>query len=107
MTLTHTYTDAYLASLITPAREARAVADVADLGTLPAAWVARLVVLRAYLIACLESQKAPDDLFTAKLSAYRKEFDSTLAQARAAQSSAAAGTGSGGGGLFSIRLERA
>jgi len=105
MTLAHTYTDAYLAPLITPAREARAIADVADLGTLPAPWVARLVVLRAYIITCLESQKGPEDLFTGKLGSYRKEFDSTLAQARAAQSNATSGAGSQGG-IFSIRLER-
>lgn len=104
MPLTYTYTDAYLAPLITDAREARAIAEVAELGALAAPWPARLAVLRAYLITCLESQKSADDLFAAKLSAYRKEFDSALGQARAAQSNTASGAG---GGIFSINLARA
>jgi hypothetical protein len=108
MPLAHTYADAYLAPLVTVDRETRAAADVSDLGTLPAAWVARLVVLRAYILTCIESQKAPDDLFGAKLAAYRREFDGVLAQARAAQAAidSAAGTG-GSGSFFTITLERA
>lgn len=112
MPLTQTYTDAYLAPLITQDRETRATAEVAELGALPPAWAARLVVLRAYLITCLESQRAADDTFSAKLSAYRKEWDGTLPQARAAQAAAdaaggTAASGSGGGSIFTIPLERA
>ncbi len=55
---------------MTQAREAKALADVADLGTLPDVWVERLAVLRTYIITCLESQKAPDDMFGVKLATF-------------------------------------
>ena len=103
--MSYTYADSYLAPLVTPGREDRAVADVSDLGALPAAWVARLVVLRVYVLTCQECQKAPDDTFSAKLSTYRKEYADTLAQARAAQ--AAQASPGGGGSFFSVPLERA
>ena len=107
-TYTYTYADAYLAPLISKSLETRAVADVADLGTLPASWVQRLVVLRAYVITCLECNKAPDDTFAAKLSAYRKEYADQLARARAAQDAvnATAGTGSPSSSPFTVSLER-
>lgn len=107
MPLAHTYADAYLAPLITETRETRAAEEVAELGTLPAAWAARLVVLRAYLLTCLESQRSPDDVFGAKISAYRKEWADTLGQARAAQAVADASSGSGNArGLFTIPIQR-
>ncbi|MFO1268563.1 MAG: hypothetical protein U1F25_13710 [Rubrivivax sp.] len=108
MAMTYTYADAYLAPLVGQAREAQAIADVAQLGTLPAAYVARLVAVRAYVLTCLESQKAPDDLFAAKLAAYRKEWADVLAQARAAQDAldAASGSASGGASPFTVELVR-
>ena len=84
MPLAHTYFDAYLKNHVTEERETRAATDVADLGAFATEWVARLVVLRAYIIACLECQAQPDDLFAQKLKHYRGEFDSVLGQARAA-----------------------
>jgi hypothetical protein len=79
------YTDSHLARLVTLERETRAYADVDALGTFATPWRERLAVLRCYLIICLESQKGGmDDIFTAKLSSYRREYDTTLAQARAA-----------------------
>lgn len=108
MPLAHTYADAYLAPLVTVDRETRAAADVADLGTFPAAWVTRLVVLRAYVLTCIESQKAADDLFGAKLTAYRREYDNTLQQAIAAQMAADQAAGVGGtGSVFTLQIERA
>lgn len=110
MPLAYPYSDAYLAPLITQDRETRATDEVAMLGTFPAAWTQRLVILRAYIITCLESQKSPDDTFAAKLSAYRKEYDSAVPAARAAQATADAEAGTlptGGGSPFSITLERA
>ena len=108
MPLTNTYFDGYLAPLVTVDRETRAAADVAAYGTLPAAWVTRLVVLRAYMLTCLESQKAPDDLFAAKLSAYRKEYDSSVIQAIQAQAAADALTGTANSSSpFVIPIERA
>lgn len=102
--LTYTYTDAYLAPLVTQDRETRAIADVAAYGTFPADWIERLVRLRAYVLVCLESAKAADDLFTAKLSSYRKEFAEALPLAKAAQD--ALTSSSGFGGVYSIPLER-
>jgi hypothetical protein len=108
MPLAYSYPDAYLQPLVTQAREDAAAADVAQLGTLPTHWVARLVVLRAYVITCLESQKAPDDLFSAKLAAYRKEYDAALAQGRAAQMAVNAAAAPGGAASpFTVSLERA
>jgi hypothetical protein len=109
MALRYPYADPYLAPHVTGAREDAAYAAVTALGTLPAYWVERLTTLQAYLIACAECMKAPDDVFSAKLSAYRKAYDLALPQARAAQKVAddAAGvTPNGGGSLFSIDLQR-
>lgn len=109
MALRYPYTDAYLANLITQPREDKAFAFVAELGTLPAFWIEELTRLKAYCITCEESQKAPEDLFAAKLASYRKAFSEALTQARAAQDAvnAAAGAGpSGGASVFTMSLER-
>lgn len=103
MPLTHTYFDAYLKSHITEERETRAAAEVAEHGTFSADWTARLTVLRAYIITCLECQAQPDDLFSQKLKNYRSEFDSVLAQARAATPDESCAPVS----LLSVSLERA
>jgi hypothetical protein len=97
------YPDAYLAKFCTADREERAFADVDREGTFNTEWRNRLTVLRCYVIACLENQAAPDDLFTAKLKSYRAEYDAELVRARAAQPDASAS----GALIFSIPLERA
>ena len=84
MPLLNTYADAYLKAQVTEDRETRAAADVAALGTFTGDWPAKLTVLRAYVIACLECQAQPDDLFAQKLKHYRQEFDSALGMANAA-----------------------
>lgn len=84
MPLAHTYFDAYLKAQVTEERETRAIAEVLALGSFSPTWTARLVVPRAYIIACLECQAAPDDLFAQKLKHYRGEFDALLVQARTA-----------------------
>jgi hypothetical protein len=109
MALRYPYADPYLAPYITGAREDAASAAVEALGTLPAYWVERLTTLQAYMIACAECMKAPDDVFSAKLSAYRKAYDLALPQARAAQAAAdeAAGVApSGSGSFFTVDLQR-
>jgi hypothetical protein len=78
----NTYHDAYLARQCTDAREDRAYADVDALGTFDAVWRDKLATLRTYIIACLECQAAPDDLFGVKLKHYRVEFDACLGQAK-------------------------
>jgi hypothetical protein len=84
MALEHTYYDAYLKAHVTEERETRAASEVAEFGTFATEWEDRLEVLRTYVITCLECQAQPDDLFAQKLKNYRAEFDSVLAQARAA-----------------------
>jgi hypothetical protein len=109
MALRYPYADPYLAPHITGAREDAAYAAVSALGTLPDYWVERLTTLQAYLIACAECMKAADDVFSAKLGAYRKAYDLALPQARAAQRVAddAAGiTPVGSGSLFTVDLQR-
>lgn len=101
---TLTYPDAYLAKFCTIEREARAFADVDNLGAFAADWRDRLTVLRCYILACLENQADGEDLFTAKLKTYRAEFDVTLVQARNA---AAQTDGADGALIFSMELERA
>lgn len=108
MALTYAYPDAYLAKYITEDRENRAEADVLLMAgdrTFDADWTEKLVITQAYIIACLENQASPEDLFTAKLKSYRGQLSVLLPQAIAA-ADAAAGAG-GGLGLFSIPLERA
>lgn len=84
--LTLKYHDAYLAPLIDDnnAWETRAVADVAELGTFPDPWPAKLAVLRAYILCCLESLADESDVFSAKLKHYQPEFKAALQAAREA-----------------------
>jgi len=103
MALQLDYPDAFLSRFCSDDREARAFAEVDQIaGDTPFVdeWRNKLARLRCYVIACLENQAAPDDLFTAKLKSYRAEFDSVLAQAK---DSVTSGSGSV---LFSIPLER-
>ena len=109
MSLVNNYTDAFLASRVTQVREDQAIADVAELGTLPATWVTRLQVLRCYIITCQEMMQSDDDTFAAKLKAYREDYKTAVQQARAAQAIVDANSGApvlGGGSLFTVNLER-
>lgn len=109
MALRYPYTDAFLAPRVTQAREDQAFDEVAQLGTLPAAWVTRLTVLRCYMITCIESMQSNDDTFSAKLAGYRKDYDTALPQARAAQAQADAAAGlpaTGGSSFFTVDLSR-
>lgn len=96
------YPDAYLAKFCTVDRETRAFDEVDMLGTFTTVWRNRLTVLKTYILACLENQADAEDLFTAKLASYRKEFDAMLAQARAANPDDAGNTL-----IFNVPLERA
>lgn len=86
------YFDAYLAPLIakTPEYETRAAADVAQRGTFPAPWPDTLIVLRAYVLLCLESSASAEDVFSLKLKQYQAEWKEALSQAQAAVNVAAA-----------------
>jgi hypothetical protein len=103
-----TYTDAYLKSRVTQDIETRATAEIdafRAFPTSPVNWRERLIVLRAYVLTCLEMSASPDDVFASKLTAYRKEYDNTLSSANAAAN--AANPASPQSGLYSINLERA
>jgi hypothetical protein len=101
--MSYSYNDPYLAPLVTPEREAIAEDDIAALGTFPADWAARLVVLRVYCLICLESSNSSEDAFAVKLANYRKELSQVLIGAKAAAANA-----SGSAAVFaSIPLERA
>lgn len=78
------YYDAYLQDLVTPGYEDRALADVDAIATFATDWRERLAVLRAYILICLESMASDNDIFTAKLVQYRKEWSETLAKALSA-----------------------
>jgi len=109
MSTTYEYTDAYLSKFCTEAIEERAIADVVVMGTFNDFRTERLVVLRTYILACLENQADAEDLFTAKLKSYRAEMQQAGAQAQAqaaADAAEAAGT-QDSFGIFSIPLERA
>ena len=98
-----TYTDEYLASEVTPSREARATADVDAVMTFTEAWRERLIELRTYIITCQECMQTPDDVFASKLRAYRDEYEVSLNLAKAAQRAGEATAAP----ILSIRLERA
>jgi hypothetical protein len=83
----YTYTDAYLKGRITEDIESRAIEEVDAIRLFPETpvdWRGKLIVLRAYILACLEQSAAADDVFAAKLKAYKLEWESTLAQATTA-----------------------
>ena len=101
MPLALTYPDSYLARFCTEAREARAFAQVDTIGTFVVVWRNTLTALQCYILACIENQADPEDLFTAKLKTYRSEFDRQLAMARAATPDPA-----GSAFIFSVPLER-
>ena len=96
-----TYTDQVLSSLVTVALEDAASAEVDALATFAPPWRERLIVLKAYLLVCLEYASASDDPFTLKLGQYQGQYDTALSDARAAVQKAAMTAG-----LFAIPLER-
>lgn len=99
-----TYTDAYLKNLVSAPHETRAITEVDAIATFTTYWRDRLIEIRAYMLVCLDSMKAPEDLFTAKLTHYRKEWNDTLVAAKIAL--AESGSTATPPGFFSIPLER-
>lgn len=105
---TYSYPDAYLAKFCTDAREARAIEDVVLMQsdkTFSADWLERLTIVQCYILACLENQADKEDLFTAKLKAYREQLQVLLPQA-IQDANSTSGTISNIG-LFSVPLVRA
>jgi hypothetical protein len=107
MALTYAYPDAYLDTYCTEEVEGRAIEEVALLAgdrTLSAEWEERLVILQAYILAALENQAKPDDLFAAKLKNYRDEMAVQLPRALAAADETADADVSS---VYSIAVSRA
>ena len=78
------YRDAYLSRHCTDALETLAYAEVDLLGTFTTAWRDKLTIIKCYIMACLENQADPEDLYSEKYKIYSKEFEGLLAQARTA-----------------------
>ena len=102
MAATLTYNNAYLVRFCTEERENRAFDAVDNLGAFTTTWRNELTILKVYILACLENQADPDDLFSAKLKNYKKEFDGMLAQAETASPDDEGNYSS----IYSIELER-
>jgi hypothetical protein len=97
------YPDAYLQCFCDDEREERAYAAVDLLGTFEDSWRDSLTIIKCYILACLENQASAEDLFTAKLKTYSKEFEGLLDKAR----TAAPDDDGNYAAIFSIPLERA
>jgi len=95
------YKDPFLATLVTQTNEDVAVADLAALGDFKQADLDTLVPYRAYVLCCIDSMKAPDDVFSVKKKAYEKEFSDALILARTKDKVGVARS------IFSIPIERA
>lgn len=99
------YDDAYLVPFCTSVREERA-SEYVDLlsSDFSAEWHDELTKIRCYIIACIEQQGSPEDLFAEKLKVYNKEFDNQLVYARIDVADTA---GDPSPAIFSVPLERA
>ena len=98
------YNDAFLSKFCTEDRENRAYSYVDDLGTFSTAWRDELAKIRCYILAAMENQAQPDDLFAEKIKTYNAEFNGSLAFARIDEASTAEDPSPG---IFSIPIERA
>lgn len=104
MALTYSYTDQFLRRLVTEEVEDVALEDVtATYASFSAAWLARLVPLRAYIIVCQRNTVERDDTFSVKLGVYQKEYDTVLAAAKKDTTDATTGQPLSG---ISFRIER-
>ena len=74
--LEYSYYDEYLRPNILPHTELRAKLEINYLGLKNEFFKNKLVVLKTYIICCLENQTTADDLFATKLKQYKTEFES-------------------------------
>ena len=101
----YSFTDKYLGSRVDVLIETRAAADVATYGTFEEPWLGRLIVLRSYILVCLDHSAKSDDAFSSKLAQYRLEWKEVMAAAKRAAALAETDA-SQRPSLFSIPLER-
>ena len=79
--LEYDYYDEYLKQNISPHTELRAKTEINYLKLKNEFFISKLVVLKTYIICCLENQTSADDLFAVKLKQYKTEFESMQALA--------------------------
>ena len=79
--LEYDYYDEYLKQNISPNTELRAKTEINYLKLKNEFFISKLVVLKTYIICCLENQTSADDLFAVKLKQYKAEFEAVLALA--------------------------
>ena len=79
--LEYDYYDEYLKQNISPHTELRAKSEINYLKLKNELFISKLVVLKAYIICCLENGTSADDLFAVKLKQYKAEFEAVLALA--------------------------
>ena len=79
--LEYDYYDEYLKQNISPHTELRAKTEINYLKLKNEFFISKLVVLKAYIICCLENGTSADDLFAVKLKQYKAEFESVQALA--------------------------
>ena len=79
--LEYDYYDEYLKQNISPHTELRAKSEINYLKLKNEFFISKLVVLKTYIICCLENQTSADDLFAVKLKQYKAEFESVQALA--------------------------
>ena len=79
--LEYDYYDEYLKQNISPNTELRAKTEINYLKLKNEFFISKLVVLKTYILCCLENQTSADDLFAVKLKQYKTEFESMQALA--------------------------
>ena len=79
--LEYDYYDEYLKQNISPHTELRAKTEINYLKLKNEFFISKLVVLKTYIICCLENQTSADDLFAVKLKQYKAEFEAVQALA--------------------------
>ena len=79
--LEYDYYDEYLKQNISPHTELRAKSEINYLKLKNEFFISKLVVLKAYIICCLENGTSADDLFAVKLKQYKAEFEAVQALA--------------------------
>lgn len=84
MAFENEYTDSFLARLVTDEKEQAASDFVDNIAAFTNKWRGKLVVCRVYISICLDAQKGgQDDVYSTKLSSYRKEWSELLGLAKA------------------------
>lgn len=80
--LSYVYNDPFLKGLVSQRNEDDALASLATMGSFTDVQLETLVPLRSYILCCIDSVKAPDDIFATKKKYFEKELTDAIALAR-------------------------